>query len=94
MDIDTSANAISILVSPSAPYFRISAMGDTGETEIEYPKETSVFDSFVCQELVEHSYKFSVLQSSLKALSSSKKTSLRLNEEGQLNLQVTLICLS
>lgn len=86
--MESSIEHVSILVSPSAPYLRISGSGNTGDTKVEYPKDASVFDAFQCHQLVEHDYAFGLIKLCLKAMSVSTKTSLRINEKGLLSLQV------
>lgn len=87
LEMDTSVTEVEILVYTEAPFFRISGSGIAGDILIDYPRDNRVFDAFECSGLVQFSYKFSILQTCLKALAVSKKTSLRINEQGLLSLQ-------
>ncbi|KAL1916305.1 uncharacterized protein VTP21DRAFT_5922 [Calcarisporiella thermophila] len=86
-ELDASSENITFLISPVAPFFKLSTFGITGSAEMEYPKDTDVLESFNCNSVVKNSYKFSHIQHSLKALSASIKTSIRTNERGFLSMQ-------
>ncbi|KAJ3414792.1 ssDNA endodeoxyribonuclease [Chytridiales sp. JEL 0842] len=49
-ELDSTSDTIEILVSPYAPYFRLSASGIAGDVQMDYPKDTDVMESFQCQE--------------------------------------------
>jgi cell cycle checkpoint protein len=91
LELESSIEHVAVLVSPSAPYLCISGSGNTGDTKVEYPKDASVFDAFQCYDVVEHDYSFSLIKLCLKAMSVSSKTSLRINEQGLLSLQVSIL---
>jgi cell cycle checkpoint protein len=71
----------------SNPLFRILAVGAYGSTEMDYPDDREVLETFQCEEPVKFSYRVSLICRTLKVLQTSSKTSLRINEEGLLGFQ-------
>ncbi|KAF9009470.1 Rad1/Rec1/Rad17 [Cyathus striatus] len=71
----------------SKPILRIQAVGTFGSTEMDYPNDRDVLETFECTRPVNFSYRFSHISKALKALQSSTKTSLRIDDEGLLSLQ-------
>lgn len=69
------------------PLFRIRAEGTFGSTEMDYPDDRDVLETFECAQTVQFSYRFSYISRTLKAVQSSTKTSLRIDEDGLLSLQ-------
>lgn len=55
--------------------------------QIDYSRDSNVIEYFACEERVEERYRFALLQPALRPLGLSTKTSLRVNEDGQLSLQ-------
>ncbi|ORY08167.1 cell cycle checkpoint protein RAD1 [Basidiobolus meristosporus CBS 931.73] len=86
-ELDISSEKITFLISPQPPYFRMSTIGISGSTEMDYPRDTDVLESFYCTETMSNSYKLSQVQHALKALVYSSKTSIRTNEKGFLAMQ-------
>ncbi|KAJ3759732.1 Rad1/Rec1/Rad17 [Lentinula raphanica] len=70
-----------------APNFRIEARGTFGNTEMDYPNDRDVLESFECETPVKFSYRFSHIARTIRALQTSVKTSLRIDNEGLLSLQ-------
>ncbi|EDR10882.1 uncharacterized protein LACBIDRAFT_315835 [Laccaria bicolor S238N-H82] len=69
------------------PMLRIQAGGTFGSTEMDYPNDRDVLETFECTRSVSFSYRFGHISRTLRALQSSTKTSLRIDEEGLLSLQ-------
>ncbi|KAF9068350.1 Rad1-domain-containing protein [Rhodocollybia butyracea] len=69
------------------PNLRIEATGTFGTTEMDYPNDRDVLESFECVKSVSFSYRFSHIARTMRALQSSVKTSLRIDNEGLLSLQ-------
>ncbi|KAH7869594.1 Rad1/Rec1/Rad17 [Lentinula edodes] len=69
------------------PNFRIEATGTFGNTEMDYPNDRDVLESFECEASVRFSYRFSHIARTMRALQTSVKTSLRIDNEGLLSLQ-------
>lgn len=72
---------------PAKPLFRIKASGAFGSTEMDYPNDREVLETFDCSHSVIASYRFHHISHTLRALPSSTKTSLRIDNEGLLSLQ-------
>ncbi|KAH7107246.1 Rad1-domain-containing protein [Auriculariales sp. MPI-PUGE-AT-0066] len=66
---------------------RIRAEGAFGSTEMDYPNDKEVLESFECHEEVSFTYKFAHIHGCLQALKSSTKTSMRIDDEGLLSMQ-------
>ncbi|KAF7359202.1 Cell cycle checkpoint protein RAD1 [Mycena sanguinolenta] len=69
------------------PMLRIQAVGTLGSTEMDYPNDRDVLETFECTRPVSFSYRFGHISRTLRALQSSTKTSLRIDDEGLLSLQ-------
>ncbi|KAI6117591.1 Rad1/Rec1/Rad17 [Pisolithus croceorrhizus] len=72
---------------PAKPLFRIIATGTFGTTEMDYPNDREVLETFECFRPMRASYNFAQFARTLRALQSSTKTSLRIDDEGLLSLQ-------
>ncbi|KAG1749130.1 Rad1/Rec1/Rad17 [Suillus paluster] len=72
---------------PAKPLFRIQGTGAFGTTEMDYPNDREVLETFECSRSVSFSYRFSHISRTLRALQNSTKTSLRVEQEGLLSLQ-------
>ncbi|KAF9444331.1 Rad1-domain-containing protein [Macrolepiota fuliginosa MF-IS2] len=73
--------------SATKPILRIKAGGNFGTTEMDYPNDRDVLESFECTRSISFSYRFTHIAKTLRALQSSTKTSLRIDDEGLLSLQ-------
>ncbi|KAG7453030.1 Rad1-domain-containing protein [Guyanagaster necrorhizus] len=69
------------------PMLRIKATGTFGSTEMDYPNDRDVLETFDCAQSISFSYRFAHISRTLRALQSSTKTSLRIDDEGLLSLQ-------
>ncbi|KAJ6620299.1 Rad1/Rec1/Rad17 [Mycena sp. CBHHK59/15] len=69
------------------PMLRIQAAGTFGSTEMDYPNDREVLETFECTRPVSFSYRFGHISRTLRALQSSSKTSLRIDDEGLMSLQ-------
>ncbi|SCV67375.1 BQ2448_6021 [Microbotryum intermedium] len=70
-----------------APLFRLESVGDLGSTEMDYPNDKDVLETFECQGPMRNSYKYSQIQLIQKALNASIKTSLRTATDGLMSFQ-------
>ncbi|KAJ2157827.1 checkpoint clamp complex protein Rad1 [Coemansia sp. RSA 552] len=86
-ELDPTSEAVTIAISSTAPYFRISTVGDSGSTDMTYSKDERVLDSFFCNEEQENRYKLSLILRSRQALAHSDKTKIRVNQRGFLSFQ-------
>jgi hypothetical protein len=81
------ATSVYLLLSPTAPFFQLAAIGSTGRCDIEFPHGSESFSSFECASPQQYRYQLSLLQHALRALSDSHQTFIRMNAEGMLCLQ-------
>lgn len=98
-ELDPSCEKITLIANPVAdvqsaqrgvpakPLFRIQGTGAFGSTEMDYPNDREVLETFECSRSVIFSYRFAHISRTLRALQNSTKTSLRLEQEGLLSLQ-------
>ncbi|KAJ2711348.1 checkpoint clamp complex protein Rad1, partial [Coemansia spiralis] len=86
-ELDPSSEAVAISISATAPFFRISTVGDNGSTEMTYSKDERVLDSCFCSEEQENRYKLSLILRCKQALALSDKTKIRVNQRGFLSFQ-------
>lgn len=73
--------------SSTKPLLRLCATGSFGSTEMDYPDDREVLESFECVEDVQVSYRLSLISRTLRVLQASTKTSLRIDTDGLLSLQ-------
>jgi cell cycle checkpoint protein len=86
-ELDWSSDLITFLISPDPPYFRLTTSGPSGSCQVDYPKDSKIFEAFSCSQTQAYSYKTKLLQPTVKALALSVKVAVRMNERGLLNLQ-------
>ncbi|KAI9103082.1 Rad1/Rec1/Rad17, partial [Phlyctochytrium arcticum] len=86
-EFDATAENITLTTSPTHPYLRLSTSSLTGESQLDYPKDSDVLESFQCATASRWNYQHALLQMCQKALSLSSRTCLRINAEGFLNMQ-------
>jgi len=86
-ELDWSSPTISLLLSPSEPYFRVSTVSAVGSFEVEYPKDSDLFEHFQCSARQENRYKLALLQPCFKALANASRTQIRTNSQGVLSFQ-------
>ncbi|XP_076224856.1 cell cycle checkpoint protein RAD1 isoform X1 [Nomia melanderi] len=86
-ELDPTSDLIELLLSPSAPYFRISTAGLAGICHVELPHDGDLVDSFQCASTATSSYKLSHIKPAMKALACANKVSLRTDVCGLLCFQ-------
>jgi cell cycle checkpoint protein len=86
--------ALTILATPasgSGPNLSLSASGALGSVAVEFttdtPSETPILETFHCPSKTCATFKFALIKAAYRAMSSATKVSMRLDEEGVLNLQ-------
>ncbi|XP_066935355.1 cell cycle checkpoint protein RAD1-like isoform X2 [Clytia hemisphaerica] len=90
-ELDMTSDVIQILMSPDAPYFRISTFGNSGSAHVDYPKDSEMVETFECVQTQSNRYKTSLLKPSTKALVPSNKVSIRMDDRGFLSLQYMIL---
>ena len=81
------AATVSLMMSPVAPFFQLSAEGTTGKCMIEFPKGSESFKTFQCEHTVRYHYQLSLIQDALKVLPSAHQTNIQMAENGLLCFQ-------
>ncbi|KAJ7677254.1 Rad1/Rec1/Rad17 [Mycena rosella] len=74
-------------LADATPMLRIQAAGTFGSTEMDYPNDRDVLETFECTRPVSFSYRFGHISRTLRAMQSSTKTSLRIDDGGLMSLQ-------
>ncbi|KIO19193.1 hypothetical protein M407DRAFT_246252 [Tulasnella calospora MUT 4182] len=69
------------------PTFRLLGISAYGSTELDFPNDREVLQSFECEEHTQFTYRFSHIAKIQKALQGSIRTSLRMDESGVLSFQ-------
>ena len=85
------AATVSVLMTPSAPYFRLSAAGSMGSCTVDFPKGSESFVSFHCDATQECDYHLSLVQLAVRPLSNSQQTFIRINDQGMLCLNHKIV---
>lgn len=96
----TSPDRLTIVSSPKAPYFSLSASGPLGSTTVDFNKDAGMttqkegvptpqlLETFqVSGHRVVNSYKFSMIRAAAKAMAAAEKVSIRTDVQGVLSLQ-------
>lgn len=86
-ELDWASTSAALLLSPSAPYFRLSTEGVPGTCEVEYPMNTQLFRKFRCRRAITARYKMAALQPTVKALAIAQLTQLQVSDGGVLKMQ-------
>ncbi|KAL1947310.1 hypothetical protein VTO73DRAFT_14271 [Trametes versicolor] len=97
-ELDPTTDKLTIIGNPPAPpgraarnsappCLRLRAVGQFGSTEMDYPNDREVLETCECAQPISFTYRYSHISRALRALQSSLKTSLRIDEEGLLSMQ-------
>eukprot|EP00741_Cyanophora_paradoxa_P007996 tig00001234_g7735.t1 len=80
---------VTVCMSPDSPFLKISTSSPYGDFDAEFPmlNDRDQFMEFESQTTQTFSYQLSMMQPSIKALSSSTYTKIRINAEGVLSMQ-------
>ncbi|CAO3692725.1 unnamed protein product [Umbelopsis ramanniana] len=85
-DLDSTCESVTFHISPDDQFFRLSANGESGEWNMEYPAQSDAFLEFHAETEVKFSYRYSHLALCKKALEISEHVSLRTDPYGYLGL--------
>ncbi|KAI9771118.1 MAG: ssDNA endodeoxyribonuclease [Geoglossum simile] len=83
----TSPTRLTIIASPQAPYFALSATGPLGSATVEFSRDPQLLETFVVARRCVNTYKFSLIKAASKAMALASKVSIRGDEVGVLSLQ-------
>ncbi|MCJ1248883.1 ssDNA endodeoxyribonuclease [Trapelia coarctata] len=83
----TSPTRLTIVASPTAPYFTLSSSGPLGSATVEFSKDPQLLETFYVPKRVANTYKYSLIMGASKAMSMANKVSIRGDDQGVLSLQ-------
>ena len=83
----TSPERLTIISSPSAPYFSLSAAGPLGSATVEFSKDPQLLETFQVPKRTVNTYKFSLVKAAARAMAIATKVSIRGDDQGVLSLQ-------
>lgn len=83
----TSPTRLTLVASPTAPYFTLSSNGPHGSATVEFGKSPELLETFQVPRRIVNTYKFSLINSASRAMAIANKVSIRGDEQGVLSLQ-------
>lgn len=83
----TSPTRLTIVASPTAPYFTLSSSGPLGSATIEFSKDPQLLETFQVPKRTVNTYKYSLIKGASRAMAIASKVSIRGDEQGVLSLQ-------
>ncbi|MCJ1388694.1 ssDNA endodeoxyribonuclease [Xylographa bjoerkii] len=83
----TSPTRLTIVASPTTPYFALSSSGPLGSATVEFSKDPQLLETFHVPRRVVNTYKFSLIKGACKAMAMANKVSIRGDDQGVLSLQ-------
>ena len=83
----TSPTRLTIVASPTAPYFTLSSSGPLGSATVEFSKDPQLLETFQVPKRTVNTYKYSLIKGASRAMGIASKVSIRGDEQGVLSLQ-------
>ena len=83
----TSPTRLTIVASPTAPYFTLSSSGPLGSATVEFSKDPQLLETFQVPKRTVNTYKYSLIRGASRAMAIASKVSIRGDEQGVLSLQ-------
>ncbi|KAK4697532.1 cell cycle checkpoint protein, partial [Lecanoromycetidae sp. Uapishka_2] len=83
----TSPTRLTMVSSPTAPYFTLSSSGPLGSATVEFSKDPQLLETFQVPRRTFNTYKYSLIKGANRAMSLATKVSIRSDEQGVLSLQ-------
>lgn len=83
----TSPTRLTIVSSPTAPYFTLSSTGPLGSATVEFSKDPQLLETFQVPSRTVNTYKYSLIKGASRAMAIATKVSIRSDEQGVLSLQ-------
>lgn len=83
----TSPTRLTIVSSPTAPYFTLSSSGPLGSATIEFSKDPQLLETFHVPSRTVNTYKYTMIKGASRAMALATKVSIRSDEQGVLSLQ-------
>lgn len=91
-ELDWASQHFTVTVSPEAPYFRLATTGTNVSCQVDYPKESEMFQEFSVQGPQTIKYKLQLLNPVVHSLSQATRTKIRINQIGLLFIQHMIKC--
>ncbi|XP_069156159.1 cell cycle checkpoint protein RAD1 isoform X2 [Procambarus clarkii] len=86
-ELDMSSDVLEIVMSPAAPYFRLSTFGSYGTSHTDISKESDMIENFACTRTMSQRYRLGLLRPLSKPLTVAQKVSVRTDDRGFLCFQ-------
>ncbi|KAI9840528.1 MAG: ssDNA endodeoxyribonuclease [Thelocarpon superellum] len=83
----TSPTRLTIIASPSAPYFSLASTGPLGSASVEFSKDPALLETFQVAHRTVNTYKYASIKAASRAMAIASKVSIRGDEQGVLSLQ-------
>ena len=83
----TSPTRLTMVSSPTAPYFTLSSSGPLGSATVEFSKDPQLLETFHVPRRTVNTYKYSLIKGASRAMGIAAKVSIRSDEQGVLSLQ-------
>ena len=83
----TAPNRLTIVSSPTAPFFTLSSSGPLGSATVEFSKDPQLLETFQVPSRTVNTYKYSLIKGASRAMAIATKVSIRSDEQGVLSLQ-------
>ena len=83
----TSPTKLTLVASPTAPYFTLSSTGPLGSATVEFSKDPALLETFQVSKRIVNTYKHSLIKGANRAMAVASKVSIRSDEQGVLSLQ-------
>lgn len=83
----TSPTRLTMVSSPTAPFFTLSSSGPLGSATVEFSKDPQLLETFHVPRRTVNTYKYSLIKGASRAMAIAAKVSIRSDEQGVLSLQ-------
>lgn len=83
----TSPTRLTIVSSPTAPYFTLSSSGPLGSATVEFSRDPQLLETFQVPRRTVNTYKYSLIKGASRAMAIARKVSIRSDAQGVLSLQ-------
>ena len=83
----TSPTRLTVVASPTPPYFTLSSAGPLGSATVEFGNDPQLLETLQVLRRTVNTYKYSMIKGAGKAMAMASKVSIRVDEQGVLSLQ-------
>jgi len=87
LEVDDIAGASTVRISmgPSAPFFRLSCLGQASSCDVDFADSTFIL--YQCESEMSFEYRLPLLRLAVKPLADAEKTFIKINSQGMLSIQ-------